>query len=51
MNYEVAYVYIDNYSSKYDLGVIFDSNLLFDSHIDKTKKKANQTLGILRELN
>ena len=42
-------MYIDNSSSESDLGVIFYLNLLFDNHIDKTLKKANQTLGIIKQ--
>ena len=48
MNYEVTQVCNDNCSSESDLGVIFDSNLLFDDHIDKAVKKANQALGMIK---
>ena len=48
MSYEVKQVYIDICSSESDLLVIFDSNLLFDNHIDKAVRKANETLGIIK---
>ena len=48
MNYDVTQVHIDNCSSESDLGIIFDSKLLFDTNIDKAVKNANQTLGIIK---
>ena len=48
MNYEAMQVYIDSCSSESDFGVIFDSNLLLDNHIDETVKKANQTFGMIK---
>ena len=50
MNHDETQVYIDNCSSDCDLGVIFDSNLLFDNHIDKAVKKANQTLALIKNI-
>ena len=47
MNYEETQLYNDNCSSESDLGVIFDSNLLFVDHIDKALKTANRTLGMI----
>ena len=47
MDYKEIQVYIDNLSFESDLVVIFGCNLLFDNHIGKAMKKANQTLGIV----
>ena len=41
-------MYIDNCSSECDLGVIFDSYLLFDNDMHRAVKKANQTLGVIK---
>ena len=49
MNHEEIQVYIDNCSSESHLGVILDSNLLFDDHVDKAMKKANWTLCIMKK--
>ena len=32
-----------------DLGVILDSNLLFDNHIDEAVMMSNQILGIIKK--
>ena len=35
-------------SQERDLGVIFEDNLSFDSHIQRAVSKANQILGLIR---
>ena len=47
-SYEETQVNIYNFSSECDLGVIFDSNLLFYNHIDKAVRKAKQIWGIIK---
>ena len=39
---------ISNASEEKDLGVVFDSTLKFDIHINNIVNKANQTLGIIK---
>ena len=48
MNYEASEVYIDNCSSESEIGIILDSDILFDNLIDKVEKKAHQTLGMIK---
>ena len=39
---------IVNCSQEKDLGITFDNNLLFDTHIQKAVNKANQMIGIIK---
>ena len=48
MKHEETQVYTYNYSSEFDLSVIFYSNPLFDNQIDEAIKEANKTLGIIK---
>ena len=49
MNHKDTQVYIDTCSSVCDLDVILDPNRLFDNHLDKALKKANQTFGSIKK--
>ena len=41
---------LKNCTQEKDLGVTFDNNLLFDTHIQNIVNKANQILGIIKRL-
>ena len=45
---ETETISITKCSEEKDLGVIFDENLLFDSHIQSIINKSNQMIGIIR---
>ena len=48
MHNETETILITKCSEEKDLGVIFDENLLFDSHIQSIINKSNQMIGIIR---
>ena len=48
MHNETETILITKCSEEKNLGVIFDENLLFDSHIQSIINKSNQMIGIIR---
>lgn len=48
MKDNVSEISIENITNEKDLGVVFDNDLSFDTHIAQKVKKANQMLGLIK---